>query len=113
SFVDIDSRSFSVVSRPTCVAVVLVCVISSPSSRRRGDPDASVSVAYNSCKHLQARLGRVPSTSLDFLMEARAPAVVAVVITTGPAPTLRATLASLAAQDYDQFSVLVLENGEA
>ncbi len=46
-------------------------------------------------------------------METRAPAVVAVVVTTGPAPTLGATLASLAAQDYDQFSVLVLENGDA
>jgi GT2 family glycosyltransferase len=46
-------------------------------------------------------------------METRAPAVVAVVVTTGPAPTLGATLASLAAQDYDQFSVLVLENGAA
>jgi GT2 family glycosyltransferase len=46
-------------------------------------------------------------------METRAPAVVAVVVTTGPSPTLLATLASLAAQDYDQFSVLVLENGDA
>ena len=45
-------------------------------------------------------------------METRAPAVVAVVVTTGPAPQLRATLASLAAQDYAQLSVLVLANGE-
>jgi len=44
-------------------------------------------------------------------METRAPAVVAVVVTTGPAPRLRAALASLAAQDYDQCSVLVLSNG--
>ncbi|HEY8080625.1 MAG TPA: glycosyltransferase [Acidimicrobiales bacterium] len=46
-------------------------------------------------------------------MESRAPAVVAVVVTTGPAPSLGETLASLAAQDYDQISVLVLANGEA
>jgi GT2 family glycosyltransferase len=45
-------------------------------------------------------------------METRAPAVVAVVVTTGPAPQLGATLASLAAQDYAQLSVLVLENGD-
>ena len=41
-------------------------------------------------------------------METRAPAVVAVVVTTGPAPSLGPTLASLAAQDYDEVSVLVL-----
>ena len=34
-------------------------------------------------------------------METRAPSVVAVVVTTGPAPHLGATLASLAGQDYD------------
>jgi GT2 family glycosyltransferase len=45
-------------------------------------------------------------------METRAPAVVAVVVTTGPAPHLGATLASLAGQDYAQLSVLVLENGD-
>lgn len=45
-------------------------------------------------------------------METRAPAVVAVVVTTGPAPLLGATLASLAAQDYAELSVLVLANGE-
>src|SRR6516165_4368032 len=45
-------------------------------------------------------------------MEARAPAVVAVVVSTGPSPTLPATLASLAAQEYDELSVLVLENGD-
>ena len=54
----------------------------------------------------------VASGSLHPLMETRAPAVVAVVVTTGPAPYLAETLASLAAQDYDQFSVLVLANGE-
>jgi GT2 family glycosyltransferase len=45
-------------------------------------------------------------------METRAPAVVAVVVTTGPAPLLGATLGSLAAQDYEQLSVLVLANGD-
>lgn len=45
-------------------------------------------------------------------METRAPAVVAVVVTTGPAPHLEETLASLAGQHYDQFSVLVLANGD-
>ena len=67
---------------------------------------------HNSCKHPSTGDG-VPGSSLDCLMETRAPAVVAVVVTTGPAPRLEATLASLAAQDYDQFSVLVLENGDA
>jgi GT2 family glycosyltransferase len=45
-------------------------------------------------------------------METRAPAVVAVVVTTGPAPLLGATLGSLAGQDYEQLSVLVLANGQ-
>ncbi|HEV3213956.1 MAG TPA: glycosyltransferase [Acidimicrobiales bacterium] len=45
-------------------------------------------------------------------METRAPAVVAVVVTTGPAPLLGTTLLSLAAQDYGQVSVLVLANGD-
>jgi GT2 family glycosyltransferase len=45
-------------------------------------------------------------------MESRAPAVVAVVITTGPGPGLEATLASLVAQDYEELSLLVLANGE-
>ena len=45
-------------------------------------------------------------------MESRAPAVVAVVVTTGPGPGLEATLASLAAQDYPALSLLVLANGE-
>jgi GT2 family glycosyltransferase len=45
-------------------------------------------------------------------METRAPAVVAVVVTTGPAPLLGATLGSLAAQDYEELSVLVLANGD-
>ena len=46
-------------------------------------------------------------------MESRAPAVVAVVVTTGPAPGLEATLASLVAQDYEELSLLVIANGES
>ncbi|HEV2427492.1 MAG TPA: glycosyltransferase family 2 protein, partial [Acidimicrobiales bacterium] len=46
-------------------------------------------------------------------MEQRAPAVVAVVVTTGAGPGLDATLASLVAQDYPELSVLVLANGDA
>ena len=45
-------------------------------------------------------------------MESRAPAVVAVVVTTGPGPGLEVTLASLAAQDYEELSLLVIANGE-
>jgi GT2 family glycosyltransferase len=45
-------------------------------------------------------------------MESRAPAVVAVVVTTGPGPGLEATLASLVAQDYEELSLLVMANGE-
>ena len=45
-------------------------------------------------------------------MDTRAPAVVAVVVTTGPGPDLEATLASLVAQDYADLSLLVLANGE-
>ncbi|MHB1250523.1 MAG: glycosyltransferase [Acidimicrobiales bacterium] len=45
-------------------------------------------------------------------MESRAPAVVAVVVTTGSGPGLEATLASLAAQDYEEISLLVVANGE-
>jgi len=44
-------------------------------------------------------------------MESRAPAVVAVVVTTGPGPGLEATLASLADQDYPEMSLLVVANG--
>lgn len=43
-------------------------------------------------------------------MSDRAPAVVAVVVTTGAAPGLEATVASLAGQDYAQLSVLVVAN---
>src|ERR1019366_6951587 len=50
-------------------------------------------------------------TSLDVLMESRAPAVVAVVVTTGPGPGLEATLASIVAQDYEELSLLVVANG--
>jgi GT2 family glycosyltransferase len=45
-------------------------------------------------------------------MESRAPAVVAVVVTTGPGPGLEATLASLVGQDYEELSLLVVANGE-
>ncbi len=45
-------------------------------------------------------------------MESRAPAVVAVVVTTGSGPGLEATLASLAAQNYAELSLLVVANGE-
>jgi GT2 family glycosyltransferase len=41
-------------------------------------------------------------------MEAQVPAVVAVVVTTGASPWLEETLSSLAAQQYDELSVLVL-----
>jgi GT2 family glycosyltransferase len=45
-------------------------------------------------------------------MESRAPAVVAVVVTTGSGPGLEATVASLAAQNYEELSLLVVANGE-
>jgi GT2 family glycosyltransferase len=44
-------------------------------------------------------------------MEARAPAVVAVVVTTGQAPGLEATLSTLTGQDYEELSILVVANG--
>ena len=44
-------------------------------------------------------------------METRAPAVVAVVVTTGPGPGLEAALASIVAQDYEELSLLVVANG--
>ena len=44
-------------------------------------------------------------------MESRAPAVVAVVVTTGPGPGLEAALASIVAQDYGELSLLVVANG--
>ncbi|MDA8310784.1 MAG: glycosyltransferase [Actinomycetota bacterium] len=44
-------------------------------------------------------------------MAARAPAVVAVVVTTDPGPWFEETLQALAAQDYENFSVLVLVSG--
>src|SRR5580658_9171015 len=40
------------------------------------------------------------------------PAVVAVVVTTDPGPWFEEALSSLAAQDYEELSVLVLANGE-
>ena len=48
------------------------------------------------------------TVSLKHLMDARVPAVVAVVVTTGRGPWLEETLASLAAQRYEELSVLVL-----
>ncbi|MHB2029772.1 MAG: glycosyltransferase family 2 protein, partial [Acidimicrobiales bacterium] len=46
-------------------------------------------------------------------MDSRAPAVVAVIVTTGSGPGLEATVASLVAQDYDELSLLVVANGDA
>ena len=45
-------------------------------------------------------------------MDAQVPAVVAVVVTTGPGNWLEEALSSLAAQDYEEMSVLVLSTGE-
>jgi len=45
-------------------------------------------------------------------MDAQVPAVVAVVVTTDPGPWLDEALSSLAAQDYEELSVLVLSTGE-
>jgi GT2 family glycosyltransferase len=45
-------------------------------------------------------------------MESRAPAVVAVVVTTGSGPGLEVAVASLAAQNYEELSLLVVANGE-
>jgi GT2 family glycosyltransferase len=45
-------------------------------------------------------------------MESRAPAVVAVVVTTGSGPGLEAAVASLAVQNYEELSLLVVANGE-
>jgi GT2 family glycosyltransferase len=45
-------------------------------------------------------------------MDAQVPAVVAVVVTTGPAPWFDEALSSLAAQEYEELSVLVLSVGE-
>jgi len=45
-------------------------------------------------------------------MDAQVPAVVAVVVTGGPGIWLEEALSSLAAQDYEEMSVLVLSAGE-
>ena len=45
-------------------------------------------------------------------MDPQVPAVVAVVVTTAPGPWFEETLCSLAAQDYQELSVLVLSNGD-
>jgi GT2 family glycosyltransferase len=46
------------------------------------------------------------------LMDPQVPAVVAVVVTSGPGPWLEETLLSLARQDYEELSVLVLATGD-
>ncbi len=46
-------------------------------------------------------------------MESRAPAVVAIVVTTGEGPGLESTLTSLVQQDYPEMSILVIANGGA
>jgi GT2 family glycosyltransferase len=46
------------------------------------------------------------------LMDVQVPAVVAVVVTTGPGPWFDEALRSLAAQDYEDLSVLVLASGD-
>ena len=50
--------------------------------------------------------------SLGPLMDAQVPAVVAVLVTTGPGNWLEEALSSLGAQDYEEMSVLVLSTGE-
>jgi GT2 family glycosyltransferase len=50
--------------------------------------------------------------SLGPLMDAQVPAVVAVVVTNGTGAWLEQALSSLAAQDYEEMSVLVLSAGE-
>src|SRR6516164_4484872 len=45
-------------------------------------------------------------------MDPQVPAVVAVVVTTNPGPWFEETLSSLAGQDYQELSVLVLSNGD-
>ena len=52
------------------------------------------------------------TVSLKHLMDAQVPAVVAVVVTTGASPWLEDTLISLAAQHYEELSVLVLVTGD-
>jgi GT2 family glycosyltransferase len=59
------------------------------------------------------RPGGAGLASLSILMDARAPAVVAVVVTRDPGPWLESTLASLRDQDYPELSVLVVVTGGA
>ena len=61
---------------------------------------------------VDAPAGGSSTGSLGPLMDAQVPAVVAVVVTTGPGPWLQETLQSLAAQDYEELSVLVLSTAE-
>ena len=68
----------------------------------------------NNCKHPVATCGRSGARragSLVTLMDARAPAVVAVVVTRDPGPWFEETLSSLADQHYEELSVLVLVVG--
>jgi len=46
-------------------------------------------------------------------MDSRAPAVVAVIVTTGAGPGLDAAVASVVASDYEALSLLVVANGDA
>ncbi|MFY9782030.1 MAG: glycosyltransferase family 2 protein [Acidimicrobiales bacterium] len=46
-------------------------------------------------------------------MDSRAPAVVAVIVTTGSGPGLEAAAASLASQDYEELSLLVVATGDS
>ena len=61
---------------------------------------------------VDAPVGGSGPSSLGPLMDAQVPAVVAVVVTTGSGLWLEEALASLAAQDYEELSVLVLSTGE-
>ncbi len=61
---------------------------------------------------VDAPAGGSDTGSLGPLMDAQVPAVVAVVVTTGPGPWLQETLRSLATQDYEELSVLVLSTAE-
>ena len=69
----------------------------------------------NSSKHwkLESRARGVRSgpDSLGSLMDAQVPAVVAVMVTTEPGPWFEEALSALAAQDYQELSILVLSNG--
>ena len=61
---------------------------------------------------VDAPVGGTGPGSLGPLMDAQVPAVVAVVVTSGPGTWLEEALASLAAQDYEELSILVLSTAE-